>query len=99
MSRLNQHILKKVLEIATEKIYGFEEKDILPLFHNTEYDLVIHLDYLSEKRFIIGEFTSESYVSFAIFPKPIDFIRGKITQRGIKYLAKLKEQEEAAVKE
>ena len=39
--RLNKETLKQVLEVAAEKgEAGFEEQDILPIFHNNEYDLL-----------------------------------------------------------
>ena len=95
--RLNKQMLIHVLEIAVEKgEAGFEERDLLPLFHNNEYDLVFHLDYLTDKGFIIGEFTPGAYAAFAILPKPIHFVRGEITARGREYLAGLKEQQAAA---
>ncbi len=60
--RLNKQTIIQVLEIAAEKgEAGFEEKDIIPLFDNNEYDLVFHLDYLTDKGFIIGEFTSGAW--------------------------------------
>ena len=94
--RLNKETLKQVLEIAAEKgDAGFEEKDILPIFHNNEYDLVFHLDYLTEKGFIDGEFSDGAYAAFAILPKPIHFLNGKITAKGKEYLAGLKEPETA----
>lgn len=96
--RLNKQTLIQVLEIAAEKgEAGFEEKDLLPLFHDNEYDLIFHLDYLTEKGFIIGEFTPGAYAAFAVLPKPIHFVRGEISERGKEYLTGLKEQEEAVV--
>ena len=95
--RLSKQTLIQVLEIAAEKgEAGFEEQDLLPLFHNNEYDLVFHLDYLTEKGFITGEFTPGAYAAFAVLPKPIHFVRGEISERGREYLAGLKEQEAAA---
>ncbi len=97
--KLNLQTLKQVLEIAADKgEKGFGEQDILPLFNNQEYDLVFHLDYLTDKGLIIGEFTPEGCAAFAIFPKPIHFVRGEITERGKEYLAGLKEKEEAIAK-
>ena len=97
--KLERQTLKQVLEIAAKKgETGFEEQDILPLFNNQEYDLVFHLDYLTDKGFILGEFTPGAYAAFAILPKPIHFVRGEITERGKEYLAGLKEQEEAIAK-
>lgn len=96
MKLYKQH-LQQVLEIAAEKgETGFEEKDIARLFDNEEYDLFFHLDYLTEKGFIDGEFTPGAYAAFAILPKPIHFIRGKITAKGQEYLAGLKQQDESA---
>ncbi len=99
--KLNLPTLKQVLEIAADKgETGFGEQDILPLFNNQEYDLVFHLDYLTDKGFIIGEFTPGGFAAFAIFPEPIHFVRGEITERGKEYLylAGLKEKEEAIAK-
>ena len=64
-------------------------------FYNNEYNLVFHLDYLTEKGFIDGEFTPGAYAAFALMPKPIYFIRGKITEKGQEYLTGLKEAETA----
>jgi hypothetical protein len=92
--QLDRETLRQVLEIAAEKgDAGFEEKDIAHLFKHEEYDLVFHLDYLNEKGFIEGEFTPGGYAAFAILPKPIHFIRGKITLQGRDYLSGLQQQE------
>lgn len=98
--KLDKKILQQVLEIAAAKgEEGFEEKEILPIFHNEEYDLIFHLDYLREKGFIEAEFTPGAYAAFAILPKPIRFIRGKITEAGKEYLAGLQQQQEEVVVE
>jgi hypothetical protein len=97
--QLNREKLQQVLEIAAEKKEtGFEEKDIAHLFQNEEYDLVFHLDYLTEKGFIDGEFTPGAYAAFAILPQPIHFIRGKITPKGQDYLQGLQQVVETTVK-
>ena len=93
--RLSKHTVIQVLEIAAEKgEAGFKEQDLLPLFHDNEYDLVFHLDYLTEKGFITGEFTPGAYAAFAVLPKPIHFVRGEISERGREYLAGLKEKQQ-----
>jgi len=90
---LDRETLQKVLELAAEKgDEGFKETDISALFQNNEYDLVFHLDYLTEKGYIDGKFTSGAYAAFALLPKPIHFIEGKITDKGRAYLQQLQEQ-------
>ncbi|MBE9169410.1 hypothetical protein IQ238_18405 [Pleurocapsales cyanobacterium LEGE 06147] len=97
--KLSREKIQKVLEIASEKgEAGFEEKDIAHLFNDEEYDLVFHLDYLTEKGFIDGEFTPGAYAAFAILPKPIHFIRGKITPKGQDYWQGLQQNKEVTAK-
>ena len=53
--KLNQQITKQVLDLAVKKgKQGFVEADILPLFPDRQYELLDHLDYLTDKGFIIG---------------------------------------------
>lgn len=89
--KLNQQITKQVLDLAVKKgKQGFVEADILPLFPDRQYELLDHLDYLTDKGFIIGEFVPVAFATLGVSPQSIRFIRGEITPRGKEYLAGLK---------
>lgn len=92
---LVRKILEQVLWIAEKKgDSGIMRKDICSLFQGSEESLTFHLDYLTYKGFMRGEFTPGEYAAYALLPKPIYFVQGCITTKGRDYLAGLQKQQQ-----
>lgn len=86
--KLNPQLLEQILDIAeTRGDKGFKAVDVLNLCRNNqdELELIFHLDYLTDKGFIVGEFMPVAFASLCFSPQSVRFIRGTITDRGREY--------------
>jgi len=86
--KLNLQLLQQILDIAEAKgSKGFKAANVLTLCHNNqdELELIFHLDYLTDKGFIVGEFMPIGFTSLGFSPQSVRFVRGTITDRGQEY--------------
>ena len=86
--KLNLQLLQQILDIAVAQgNKGFKAADVLTLCRNNqdELELIFHLDYLTDKGFIVGEFMPIAFASLGISPQSVRFVRGTVTDRGKEY--------------
>ena len=75
--KLNILILQEILDIAiANDELGFMETDLIAVSVRDKDELIFHLDYLTDRGFIIGEFIPITFTDLKISSQSIRFIRG-----------------------